>query len=58
MIILERSIRCSGGRYQPSGNLQQILNLAVENVRSVGIVAEDITFSLVCSIMNIAIELI
>ena len=38
--------------------LQRILSLAMEKVRSTGIVAEDIALSLVDSIMSIAIDMI
>jgi hypothetical protein len=38
--------------------LQRILSLAMEKIRSAGVVAEDIALSLVDSIMNIAIDML
>ncbi|MBU0946876.1 MAG: IS4 family transposase, partial [Proteobacteria bacterium] len=38
--------------------LQRILSLAMEQIRSTGIVAEDVALSLVDSIMSIAIDMI
>ena len=38
--------------------LQRILSLAMEKIRSTGIVAEDVALALVDSIMSIAIDMI